>query len=385
MASGPTRFGAFIAPYHDPRGNPTLQLRRDLDLAVQLDQLAFDEVWFGEHHSAAYEISASPEVMIAAAGERTKRIKLGTGVSSLPYHNPYMLADRIVQLDHLTMGRVLLGMGPGQLPTDAFMMGLDPRNQRDMMIEAAEVIVPLLRGEIVTRKTDWYDLEEARLQLRAFNPDGIDVAVASVLSPTGATLAGRLGLGMLSVSGTDPKAFNALDSSWEILEKNAASSGYVPDRNKWRIVAPMHIAETREQAEREMEHDITSVVRYLEGMARKTAKWGVTAQSTLERWTTAGIPNFGRITVGTPDDAVETIRQLTEKSGGFGTFLLLGHNCADWEATQRSYRLFAEYVIPAVRDLNVARAQSLTWAGDNVERFGGAMAAAIQEAIEKYS
>src|SRR5664280_1987534 len=75
----PARFGAFIAPYHDVAGNPTLQLRRDIELAVLLDELGFDEVWFGEHHSGAYEMSASPEVMIAAAGERTRRIMLGTG------------------------------------------------------------------------------------------------------------------------------------------------------------------------------------------------------------------------------------------------------------------------------------------------------------------
>jgi limonene 1,2-monooxygenase len=143
---GPSRFGAFIAPYHDPAGNPALQIRRDLELAELLDRLGYDEAWFGEHHSGAYEIIASPELMIAAAAERTKRIRLGTGVNSLSYHHPYILADRIMQLDHMTMGRAMLGMGPGQLPSDAFMMGIDPRRQRDMMVEAAEVIVPLLRG-----------------------------------------------------------------------------------------------------------------------------------------------------------------------------------------------------------------------------------------------
>src|SRR3954453_20550863 len=188
MERSPTRFGAFIAPYHDPAGNPTLQLRRDLELAELLDELGYDEVWFGEHHSGAYETIASPELMIAAAAERTTRIRLGTGVSSLSYHHPYILAHRIMQLDHMTMGRAMLGMGPGQLPSDAFMMGIDPRQQRDMMIEAAEVIAPLLRGEVVTRKADWFQLDEARLQLRPYSPDGIELAVASTTSPTGATL-----------------------------------------------------------------------------------------------------------------------------------------------------------------------------------------------------
>ena len=183
---GPSRFGAFIAPYHDPAGNPTLQLRRDLELVELLDDLGYDEAWFGEHHSGAYETIAAPELMIAAAAERTSRIRLGTGVSSLSYHHPYILADRIMLLDHLTRGRAMLGMGPGQLPSDAFMMGIDPRRQRDMMVEAAEVIVPLLRGEVVTRKTDWFEVDEARLQLTPSTSAGIELAVASTGSPSGA-------------------------------------------------------------------------------------------------------------------------------------------------------------------------------------------------------
>ena len=67
-------------------------------------------------------------MFIAAAAERTRNIRLGTGVSSLPYHHPFMLADRINQLDHMTRGRVMFGVGPGALPSDAYMMGIDPAN-----------------------------------------------------------------------------------------------------------------------------------------------------------------------------------------------------------------------------------------------------------------
>src|SRR5688572_759004 len=88
----PLRFGIFLAPFHPVHQNPTLALHRDLELIEWLDHLGFDEAWIGEHHSAGYEIIASPEVFIAAAAERTSRIKLGTGVSSLPYHHPLILA-----------------------------------------------------------------------------------------------------------------------------------------------------------------------------------------------------------------------------------------------------------------------------------------------------
>src|SRR4029079_9824104 len=112
------QFGIFNAPFHRPRENPTLALERDLQLCEHLDALDYDEAWFGEHHSAGWEIIASPEVMIAAASQRTRKINLGTGVSSLPYHHPFILADRMNQLDHLTRGRAMLGVGPGALTSD---------------------------------------------------------------------------------------------------------------------------------------------------------------------------------------------------------------------------------------------------------------------------
>ena len=155
-SNGPRRFGVFLAPFPPTGQNPTLALERDLELMVHLDRLGYDEAWIGEHHSAGYEIIASPEVFIATAAERTKHLRLGTGVSSLPYHHPLMLADRMVLLDHLTRGRVMLGVGPGALPSDAFMMGILPARQRDMMEEALEAILLLLRSdEPVTYETSF--------------------------------------------------------------------------------------------------------------------------------------------------------------------------------------------------------------------------------------
>ena len=97
-----------------------------------LDWLGYDEAWIGEHHSAGWELIASPELIIAAAAERTKHIKLGSGVTSLPYHHPFMVAQRWVQLDHMTRGRAMLGCGPGALTSDAYMLGIEPsrRNGR---------------------------------------------------------------------------------------------------------------------------------------------------------------------------------------------------------------------------------------------------------------
>src|SRR5213595_4199442 len=141
------RFGIFLAPFHPVGQSPTAALQRDLEMIVRLDELGYDEAWIGEHHSAGFEIIASPEVFIGVAAERTKHIRLGTGVSSLPYHHPLMLTDRMVLLDHLTRGRIMLGVGPGALPSDAFMMGIPVAAQRDRMEEALEAILLLLLDE----------------------------------------------------------------------------------------------------------------------------------------------------------------------------------------------------------------------------------------------
>lgn len=200
MAGTKLRFGAFIAPFHPLNENPTLALERDIELVQHMDRLGYDEAWIGEHHSAGYELIASPELFMATVAERTKHIRLGTGVASLPYHHPLMLADRINQLDHITRGRVMFGVGPGALPSDAFMMGIPVSAQRDRMDEAIDVLVPLLRGEQVTKKTDWFELNEARLQMTPYSRPSVEMCAASQVSPTGASAAGRHGMGLLSLA-----------------------------------------------------------------------------------------------------------------------------------------------------------------------------------------
>src|ERR1041385_8357561 len=197
----PLRFGIFMAPFHPAGQNPTLALERDLELIVRLDELGYNEAWIGEHHSAGLEIIASPEVFIAAAAQRTRHIRLGTGVSSLPYHHPLIVADRMVMLDHLTRGRVMFGVGPGALVSDAYMMGIDPSTQRPRMEEALGIIIRLMtEDEPITYESDWFVLREARLQIRPYTRPHMPMAVAAVQSPAGMVAAGKHGIGVLSFS-----------------------------------------------------------------------------------------------------------------------------------------------------------------------------------------
>jgi limonene 1,2-monooxygenase len=377
----PLRFGIFLAPFHPTGQNPTLALERDLELIVRLDQLGFDEAWIGEHHSAGYEIIASPEVFIGVAAERTRRIRLGTGVSSLPYHHPLMLADRMVLLDHLTRGRTMLGVGPGQLASDAVMMGIDVAEQRHMMEQSLEAIMALLDGsEPVTRDAGWFTLQDARLQLRPYTHPHFEIAVAASISPAGPRAAGRFGLGLLSIGATMQAGFDILSHHWGVMEERAAEFGTTVARRSWRLVGPMHLADTEEQARADVAFGLLPFLDYFNKVL--PTPFGAGAETVDEA--IDAVNASGWAVIGTPDMAVAQIERLVDQSnGGFGTFLVMANEWADREATLHSYELLAREVMPAFQGSAEAPEASRAWVTGHgrelVDRIGGAIMSAIAE------
>jgi limonene 1,2-monooxygenase len=335
MSSPRLRFGAFLGPHHTVGENPTLALHRDLDLLRALDGLGYDELWVGEHHSGGVEIIGSPEVFLAAAAERTRHARLGTGVVAVAYHNPLWVAERIVLLDHLTRGRIMLGLGPGGIPTDGLMVGVAPEDTRELLAEGVRCITALLRGEAVTSDTPMWRLRDARLHIQPYSEE-LDVCVSVVASPTGAALAGTHGLGMLSIGATQPAGFEALASHWSV--------GATVDRRRWRLAGLLHIAETREQAERDVAYGIESWFRYYQSIVAVPQVDLGTASTVAEM--IEYIRDSGLGVIGTPDDAIEQVERLVAKAGGFGTHLAFLHEWANPQATLRSHELLAQRVMP---------------------------------------
>lgn len=376
----PLRFGIFLAPFQPAGQNPTLALERDLELIVRLDQLGYDEAWVGEHHSGGFEIIASPEVFISAAAQRTSHIRLGTGVSSLPYHHPLILADRMVLLDHLTRGRVLFGVGPGALPSDAFMMGIHPSRQRGMMEEALEAILALLLSdEPVTMQTDWFTLKDARLQLRPYTHPCFEIGVAAQVSPAGPRAAGRFGLSLLSLGATTTGGFDVLGSHWTTVEQRASEFATTVDRRRWRLVGPMHIRETEAQARADVEFGLHDWISYFQEVAALPIAPDTTAGSLIDAMNATGLA-----VIGTPEMAVAQIDRLIEQSGGFGTYLFMAHEWADRQATLASYELFAREVMPVFQRSAERAVRSRDWAHANRPQFIGAAIGAVDQAIEDY-
>ncbi len=368
-----------MAPFHAPGQNPTLALERDLELVAHLDRLGWDEAWIGEHHSAGSEIIASPEIFIAIAAERTRHIKLGTGVVSVSYHNPLWVAERAVLLDHLTRGRFMLGLGPGSLPTDAAMVGLDQSETRRLLAEGVEIIMHLLTsGEPLTYQNDRWDLHDARLHLRPYSDPRFDVSVAAVASPAGPQLARRYGLGLLSIGATQAAGFDALALHWGVVEERATKFGQAVDRDAWRLVGLMHIAETREQAYRDVEYGIEQWFHYFQAVAafpQMAVGGGNKIREMIDFVNDSGLGS-----IGTVDDAVAQIERLTKQSnGGFGCYLLLAHEWADPRATHRSYELITQHVFPHFQ----GQAWSTLAAKARAEASRPEMAAAHLKAVEQ--
>src|SRR6266481_1377869 len=373
-------FGAFLAPHHPIGENPTLQFRRDLKFVEHLDELGYDEFWCGEHHSSGWEMIASPEMFLAAAGERTKRIKLGTGVVSLPYHHPFNVAQRMVQLDHMTGGRAIFGSGPGALASDAHTLDIDPMTQRDRQDEAIAIIRRLFNGERVTAKSDWFTMNDAALQILPLQEE-MPFAVASQISPSGMTLAGKHGIGIISIGSLSNEGLNALPTQWGFAEAAAAKHGKTVDRKNWRVLLSWHIAESREKARAEAR----------EGLLRHHNQYVV---GTLQR---PGATPFGdpdeavdktafsdqaAATIGTPDDLVARIKSVLEVSGGFGIVVGFVHDWANPENTVRSWDMVARYVVPEINGYLAGLRQSQHFVATNRGVFDRAKEAIMAKITE---
>ena len=376
------KFGIFMAPFHWLGENPTLAIERDLEPVEWLDYRGCDEAWIGEHHSAGWENIASPEIFIAAAAERTKHIRLGTGVTSLPYHHPMMVANRMVQLDHMTRGRVNLGVGPGALVSDAYMLGIDPTTQRQRMDESLGVIKRLLtETEPITHESDWFTLRDARLHLRPYTKPHFPISAAAAQSPSGMVLAGKHGLGVLSVSVVRGGAYaRNMKDFWKIAEDTAEEYGNVMDRNEWRLVVHVHLAESKKEAMAQARERAGAYQReYFENTLGFQASFDGPQNQIIE-----SMVENGAWCGGTPDDLVEQIHRLDESSGGFGGLMIQATEWGTREQVKHSYELIARYVMPQFQGSLVSLRNSQKQSADLKDELNVLKTRSLEQAAKDY-
>jgi limonene 1,2-monooxygenase len=266
------------------------------------------------------------------------------------------------------------------------MMGIDPVEQRRMMQESLEAILALFRAgpaERIDRHSDWFTLRDAQLHIRPYTWPYPEISTAAMISPSGPRLAGQLGTSLLSLSMSVPGGYAAIDTTWDVVAQQAKKSGRdEPDRRGWRVLGIMHLADSRDQAVDDCTYGLQDFANYFGAAGFVPLAETVEGTQSPHEFVEA-YASKGNCCIGTPDDAIDYIQDLLDRSGGFGTFLMLGHDWASPAATYHSYELFARNVIPHFKGQLSAPRASHEWAkgrrGELLGRAGEAIVKAIGE------
>ena len=357
--------GYFTMPLHPPGSNMTQTLEDDLDQIVTLDRLGYKEAWIGEHFTAQWENIPSPDLFIAQALAMTQNIVLGTGVTCMPNHNPFMVAHRIAQLDHMARGRFQWGVGSGGFPGDFEVFGFDPKagEQRTMTRDAVEVVLQLWNDpkpglykhkywEFTVPEPD--DTYGKRLHIRPYQKPHPPIAVAGVSRNSDTlVLAGERGYIPMSIN-TVP--WEVIKGHWDSVKAGAAKTQRTPDRSAWRVARDLYVAETTEEARQEvLEGTIArDFTEYFLPLMKRVDMLDLmkTDQDMPDSDVTAEYLMDNIWIVGSPDDVAARIRDLYEYVGGFGVLLTMGHEWQPRERWVRSHTLLTEEVLPKLADLS---------------------------------
>jgi alkanesulfonate monooxygenase SsuD/methylene tetrahydromethanopterin reductase-like flavin-dependent oxidoreductase (luciferase family) len=359
------RSGYFMMPMHPPGSFLADTLDYDLRQVERLDALGFDEAWIGEHFTAEWENIPSPEIFIAAALQRTKQIKLGTGVTCLPNHNPFHLAHRIAQIDHMGRGRFMWGVGSGGFIGDFQVMDIDPASgvQRKITMDAVDTVLKLWSdpepGSYAAHSWKYTvpteDLTVAKhVHVKPFQQPHPPIAVAGVSEKSDTlAMAGERGWWPISINFVPTRV---LTTHWQGYADAATKAGRTPKRSDWRISRTIHVAETNEQAREEaiegsVGRDFTRYFIPLLGQGRGLNALKVDPSMPDSQISTEYMIDSGTFIVGDPATVAAKLRRLYEEVGGFGGVLALAQDWPDFSIWDRSMTLLATEVLPKLSDL----------------------------------
>ncbi len=346
------KFSVFMMPLHHPSENPTLAFRRDIALIHLADALGFDEFYIGEHHSGGWETMPAPEMALAMAAANAQRIRLGTSVFSAPFHHPFHLAERMCFLDHLTYGRAILGVGPCSLTTDKRLFNLADPALYAMLHEAIDVIVRLLEAdEPISHKGEHWQFQDMRLQLRSFQRPRLPLAMPSAATPKNLELIGRHGMIWMSPAGKAGRGGLSSTDRWSIVERGAREAHRTANRDNWRLVTYMYLAESANQAWDDARAGIMQETEYMSAIGLRHL-FQQHPEQAFEQFTPESIVAQRDWVIGTPDDAIAWIERKLKETGGFGGVMLTAHEWTEFAKIERSLELFARYVMPRFTGYN---------------------------------
>jgi limonene 1,2-monooxygenase len=345
------KFAFFTMPLHLPTENPSLAFDRDIDLIKYAEDLGYDEFFVGEHHSAAWETIPSPEMFLAKASATATRIRLGTSVINLPFHHPFHIAERLAFLDHLTRGRVILGVGPSALPPDIKLFNLPFADLRPMMNESIDIIVRLLESpDPICYEGKFWNLKDMALQLRSYQQPRLPLAIATGGSQNALDLAARYEMVLMSAGNrVAPHGSLPLEKQWAFVEQAAKKHKTTVSRDNWRIATYVHVAESKEKAWDDIQagahRDIHDYFMTIGGKMGFEAHPG----QPEEEITVGSVADMRGWIIGTPDDVIEKIEAVNKRAGGIGGLMQTTHEWMPEAKIRQSLELFARYVVPHFR------------------------------------
>lgn len=353
------KFGIFAPPEHRPWTNWTLGFDQDLEEMSYADKLGFNEYWIGEHHNLQWETSPMPEMMIAKGSAVTERINLGTGVVTMPIHDPIKVAERLAFLDHLTHGRLLAGVGTGA-PSEMAFFDVPQEGKRERMAEATEIVEKFFTSDgPVSHDGEFWQFEDKQMQFRPYQRPHPPISVAGSTSAFSYNLAVDNDYWPMStfyalLEAKDNPEINSLVEQAAIMRQRAQEQGKNPSAilGNWRIAREVYVAETREQALEDIREGAEKTylgffrdqLGFVDGMKQDVDMDD--SDVTLDYL----IENTPWI-VGTPEDCIRQIREYQEKLGELGSIMIVSRK--EWVPQykwNKSLELFAKYVMPEFQE-----------------------------------
>lgn len=355
--------GYFTMPLHPAGSELHKTMEHDLEQIKFLDRIGFKEAWIGEHFTAGWENIPAPDIFIANAIAHTSKIVLGTGVSCLPDHDPFVLAHRIAVLDNIARGRFYWGIGAGSFIGDFDAFSIDPKSgeHRELTNESLDFILNLWNDP----EPGLYKNRRWKFRVPVPQPDvglGIHakpfqkphppIAVAGITENSGTLkIAGERDWIPMSINFV-PR--NVLRSHWQSVEEGAETNGKTADRSRWRIARDVYVAETTEKARKEVREgtlarDFTDYFFKMVPKIRGNLDIFKVDKSMPDSDVTVDYMMDNLWIVGSPEDVKQQLNELHDYVGGFGTLLVMGHEWEPLDKWRESMKLLVNEVIPGIK------------------------------------
>lgn len=359
VAARPFRLGMFVMPIHNPAKPLAQCLDEDIELAVKCDELGFDEFWVGEHHSSTVENIVSPEIFIAKALALTRTMRFGPAPVCLQYHHPVHVANRLAFLDHLSHGRLNVCFGPGAIPTDMEVFGVEPSDASARVVEAIDMILRIWASDPpydISGKF-WNVHLKSRLDLdmglgplhKPLQKPHPPIAVPSISARSeGVKNAGARGFSLFSHHMISTEVLRA---QWQTYQSGAALAGRQATPADWRIARNVLVTDTAAQAHQLARvNSLGQCIQYILDLTRKGPGVGMWKRNPEQPDAECNLDYFLNevLIVGDPDSVAGKLRALRAETGEFGTLVLVAHDWDDRQQWLRSLELFVHEVLPRV-------------------------------------